>query len=216
MKRFVLVLFASLVLPSVASADSFSATFAGTGRGAGVSGMVNGSAFSVWAGEIKWTSDSFLDDFTSFCVQLDSHLNSTQVFEAPADLGHISAYKEGQIAFLVGNAVSSNWMAAGLQLAIWNVIYDDDFTVSAGLFTSSTAGAADSANTFLRSTCRREATVWQRDLPRLNPSGRSERSGPGHIGPGARHASAPRCWHCGAGRPAPDAPRQLTVSRLPQ
>lgn len=149
MKRFVLVLFASLVLPSVASADSFSATFAGTGRGAGVSGMVNGSAFSVWAGEIKWTSDSFLDDFTSFCVQLDSHLNSTQVFEAPADLGHISAYKEGQIAFLVGNAVSSNWMAAGLQLAIWNVIYDDDFTVSAGLFTSSTAGAADSANTFL-------------------------------------------------------------------
>jgi hypothetical protein len=93
-KRLAAIVGLLLILPSVASADSFSATFAGTGLGTGVQGSVNGSAFSVWAGQIKW--DVGLGDLlTTFCVDLKSALTHTQEFESeiPSDINSDSARK---------------------------------------------------------------------------------------------------------------------------
>ncbi len=49
--------------------------------------------------------------------------------------------------------LSSNRMAAGLQLAIWNVLYDTDYSVNnvtgATFYTTSNADASKWANTFL-------------------------------------------------------------------
>jgi len=124
------ILFTLLVLPSVSSADPFSATLTGTGQGKMVSGMYDGQSFSVWAGEITW--DAWFGDFVSYCLQIDSYAQSPQYFQAGLP-NHVSADEANRISYLFSIAnVTNNWMAAGLQLAIWNVIYDNDFSVYQG------------------------------------------------------------------------------------
>jgi hypothetical protein len=138
-----------LFLPSVASADSFSASFVGTGLGAGVKGSYAGGSFNVFAGQIEWSTG--LDSFLSFCLQLDSPLQTTQQFESSVP-GHISASDHASISYLVTknfSTVTTNWMAAGLQLAIWNILYDSDSLASAGAFYSATSNATYFADGFL-------------------------------------------------------------------
>jgi hypothetical protein len=143
------VLALGLLIPSAASADGFSATFAGTGLGAGVSGYSGGSYFNVFAGQIKW--DAGVDEFLSFCLQLDSPLKPEQYFDTSMP-AHISAWEAASISYLVTKnfaSLTSNWMAAGLQLAIWNVLYDSDYKASDGVFRSSTSNATYFADKFL-------------------------------------------------------------------
>jgi hypothetical protein len=155
-KRIALALgLALFVAPSAASADSFSATYAGTGFGAGVTGVSNGSSFNVFAGQIKW--DVGLPDLlTTFCVDLTQYLQTTQAFEAPADF--LVAPKAAAISFLVAtnfSSVTSNWAGAGLQLAIWNVLYDTDYRVNnaanggGSFYVTSSANAITAADSYL-------------------------------------------------------------------
>jgi hypothetical protein len=144
-----------LGIPSVSAADSFTGKFAGTGYGTGVEGYNNGTYFNVFAGQIKW--DVGVDELlTTFCVDLEKTLTSYQTFtvENPTALDPATLAK---ISFLVASTfseVASNWVGAGLQLAIWNVIYDDDYTVSkpesgnSGFYVKN-GTAADEANELL-------------------------------------------------------------------
>jgi hypothetical protein len=149
-KRIVWCVFSlGLLVPSAASADGFTATFAGTGLGAGVSGYNGGSSFNVFAGQIRW--DAGVDEFLSFCLQLDSPLQPEQYFDTSMP-SHISAYEAASISYLVTknfSTIATNWMAAGLQLAIWNVLYDNDYRASEGAFRSSTSSATYFADKFL-------------------------------------------------------------------
>ena len=152
MKRLAYALAFLLSLPAAASADSFTASFAGTGLGAGVAGVKAGAAFNVWAGEIKWASSSWLDDFASYCVDLDNALTSTQTFST-SNPSQISSSEGAKISYLIAqnfSSVTTGWMAAGLQLAIWNVLYDTDYLASAGSFRSFTGEAVKFADAFLQ------------------------------------------------------------------
>jgi len=159
LKRLAAIALVLVTLPSVASADSFSANFAGTGLGSGVSGYNGNTYFSVFAGQLKW--DAGVDDFLSFCLQLDSPLQYKQEFSSTMP-GHISASEAGRISALVTQnfaSITTNWMAAGLQLAIWNVLYDTDSSASSGAFYSSTSAATFWANTFLSGLASAQASV---------------------------------------------------------
>jgi hypothetical protein len=148
-KRLAAIALALVTLPSVASADSFSANFVGTGLGSGVSGYNGKTYFSVFAGQLKW--DAGVDDFLSFCLQLDSPVQYKQDFLTSMP-EHISATEAARISALVTqnfSSITTNWMAAGLQLAIWNVLYDTDSSASSGAFHSSTLAATEWANKFL-------------------------------------------------------------------
>lgn len=150
MKKIVALIGALLVLPAVASADSFSATFTGTGLGAGVTAYSGDKKFNVFAGQLKWDAEGGFEDFVSYCLQIDSWLTTEQMFET--SLGdHVSAEEAAKISLLVNSFwnVTTNWMAAGLQLAIWNVLYDTDDSASTGSFYSSTTQATYWADQFL-------------------------------------------------------------------
>jgi hypothetical protein len=152
-KRIAPLVLALMIVPSMASAASFTATLVGTGKGTSVSGTLNNNAFSVWAGEIKWHSTSdWLDDFISYCIQLDSPATTTEWFATQVP-GHISSTEASQIAYLIStnfSKVTSDAVAAGLQLAIWNVLYDNgDFSLLTGAFRASTGAAFAAGNLFL-------------------------------------------------------------------
>jgi len=150
LKRLAAIALVLVTLPSVASADTFSANFVGTGLGSGVSGYNGSTYFNVFAGQLKWDAAG-VDDFLSFCLQLDSPLQYKQDFVAGTG-GHVSATEAERISALVTqnfSTITTNWMAAGLQLAIWNVLYDTDSSASSGAFYSTTSAATVWANTFL-------------------------------------------------------------------
>jgi len=104
----------------------------------------------VWAGQIKWDAVG-VDDFLSYCIDMTTVLDNPQSFTQSVPSG-ITTSDANAVSYLVTRnffSINSNLMAAGLQLAIWNVLYDSDSSVSGGNFTSSTSGAATWANAFL-------------------------------------------------------------------
>ncbi len=161
MKRIVALLFVLAMAPGVASADPFSASFVGTGKGTGVS--LNVYPGDVWAGALKWKSGDW--DFTAYCIDINSWLQPTQTF-TNAVPGQVSddPNNVGQISYLLAKnfatvqstsaAMGGNLMGAGLQLAIWNIIYDgkNDFSVATGagtFYSTVSSGAVDYANAYL-------------------------------------------------------------------
>lgn len=154
MNRIALLVCSLLVLPAVANADPFSATFGGAVSGTTVQGtfVSNGvrKSFNVFAGQLLWETD--VDKFLSFCLQLDSPLLKEQQFVESTPT-HISSSAATQIAKLIsmtGGSGGSSLQNAAIQLAIWNFIYDGDASVTSGTFRSSSA-AAYAANNLLRS-----------------------------------------------------------------
>jgi hypothetical protein len=161
LKRYVLSALCLLAVPSVASADSFTADFLGLGHAQVVTTYKNGSAKTVWAGELIWNGNNpsptaFDGDFFTYCVDLMTTLVDPQSFEVKSTDNLVPDGQ--QIAWLLNakaqtiyasTATTANAMAAGLQLAIWNVLYDSDFTASGGNFWSSTATAVNYANQYL-------------------------------------------------------------------
>ena len=159
MKRIVTLLFILTIAPTVASADSFSANFVSTGKGSSVS--LNVYPGDVWAGALNWKSGDW--DFAAYCADINSWLQPTQTFEkaAPAQVTNDPQNVE-QISYLLAKNFATvqntsvdlggNSMGAGLQLAIWNIIYDGDFSVKKdeGLFYSKVSSqAVDFADAYL-------------------------------------------------------------------
>jgi hypothetical protein len=149
---------ALVVLPSVAHADSFDIKLLGMGSSevVTVGGVRNVTAY---AGEIKWGADTDsipgIDTvFLAYCVDLLSNAQGTQTVVEETLNNSPVGWLYNQVA---AAAHLNSAMAAGLQLAIWNALYDKDFTVDfvAGgtnkfYLQSGSAGAKYYANDFLK------------------------------------------------------------------
>jgi hypothetical protein len=133
MKKFVVALLAALVIsPTVASAGTIQMKWTGTGSGMNVEVAGLGSVF---AGELTWKLDGALDIF-SYCVDFTNPLGLTQT----ASLDNVSALTGAsadtgkKVAWLydtyAGAARGNNFNAAVLQVAIWEVIGGNAFSLS--------------------------------------------------------------------------------------
>lgn len=153
-------------LPAAASAGPIQ--FAGMGANEKVT-VAGVRILTAYAGEIGWRStDTDLAGwdsvFYTYCVDLLQNLQSTQqvtqdvISRLPGGEGSSIAWLYNSFAAAAhGNAS----LSAGLQLAIWNVLYDNDFSVdyssrSNGFrgnkgfwLLSPSGGARDAANDFL-------------------------------------------------------------------
>jgi hypothetical protein len=158
LKRVVVTILGLLIVPVSASAETFTADFLRVGNAQAVKVVKNGIGRSVWAGELIWNGydpapDGFGGDFYSYCVDLITPLEDPQTFEIKSAAS--MPVNGAQVAWLASGYApaihsqsggAANAMAAGLQLAIWNVLYDNDFTLPSGNLHSSSLGAASHAN----------------------------------------------------------------------
>ena len=132
-KRVLSVLFVlALVFPSVAAADPIHMDWRGTGSGMTVSVAGVGDVF---AGELRWTLDGSLD-ILSYCVDIASYLGDPQMadLDSISNLTGASSNTGGKVAWLYntysGAAHGSDFLAAALQVAIWEVIGGNAFSLS--------------------------------------------------------------------------------------
>jgi hypothetical protein len=107
---------------------------------------------NVYAGELEWAwVDSppagFAQTFTSFCIDIKSYLvdpqtvvvESTDDFNPVVDAGGKAAWLVQTFASSISGA-QANVMAAALQVAIWEVVYDTTNNLLAGTFILGTGG----------------------------------------------------------------------------
>lgn len=152
-----------------------------TGSGANMSVSLTGhtpNPFSVYAGSFNGTlvggPASYPTSFEAFCVDI----NAAAHVGAPAYAINLTTTNSltngGRVAWLYNNAlflysqhtnISSNAadQRSGLQLAIWNVLYDTDNTVSSGTFSVDIAPANSEAlaNLFLTDSIAKTANGTQ-------------------------------------------------------
>ncbi len=109
----------------------------------------------------------------TYCVELTQHFNwntpySNFTDETATDYFSASSDKALKLAKLVSYAfydtvvhVSNAAQSTSLQLAIWNVVYDSDYTLSSGTFVD-TSGYASYASTLLNASqsFSNTANVW--------------------------------------------------------
>jgi hypothetical protein len=142
-------------LPAVASADPVSYQIKLLGMGQSEVVSVGGARnVTARAGEIKWMESGGdlpgLDAiFYSYCVDLLSNAGSTQYVNEEILSNSKVGWLYNQFA---SEAHGSSWLAAGLQLAIWNVLYDGDYTVNSGSgfwLANGSWGARQAANGYL-------------------------------------------------------------------
>jgi PEP-CTERM motif len=156
--RTLIVAVAIATLPAAASAGPLTISLQGMGQSEYV--VVGGKRLlGTNAGEIKWAQSgiSGLDpEFYSYCVDLLSNAETTQSVFAELVTGSAVGWLYNQFS---SAAHLDSAMAAGLQLAIWNVLYDNDYSVDLQVdkkyknnfyLISGSAGARNYANSFLK------------------------------------------------------------------
>jgi hypothetical protein len=126
--RTLVIAAAIVALPAAASAGPLTISLKGMGQSEYV--LIGGKQFlGTNAGEIKWGQSgvSGLDpEFYSYCVDLLSNAETTQSVFAELVTGSAVGWLYNQFS---SAAHLNSAMAAGLQLAIWNVLYDNDYSV---------------------------------------------------------------------------------------
>ena len=126
--RTLIVAVAIAALPAAASAGPLTISLKGMGPSEYV--LVGGKRLiGTNAGEIKWGQSgiSGLDaEFYSYCIDLLSNAETTQSVFAELMTGSAVGWLYNQFS---SAAHLDSAMAAGLQLAIWNVLYDNDYSV---------------------------------------------------------------------------------------
>jgi len=133
---------ASLIRPSVAAADSL--TYTGLGSGSWVTLNLGGVTETGWAGEIKWTLNAggVSQAITTYCADLFDNAKNTQLgtFETTTAVDLNPSISHGAVpnagskaAYLVNTyaagAHGSSIQSAGLQIAIWQAMFGNTFTV---------------------------------------------------------------------------------------
>ena len=128
-------------------------------------------AYSGAAGGFSGALDGV--DVLTYCVELTQQFNWNTSYTNYTDKTALAYFQPGsdkamKLAKLVSYAfydsavhVSTAAQSTSLQLAIWNVVYDDDYTLSAGAFTDTSAYSSD-ANTLLTASqsFTNLANVW--------------------------------------------------------
>ncbi len=174
-----------LGLGNMARAETVTAKLVGLSPFAGGDLVLNGTAISGdGVGELEWDGTGFGNNspfngpFTSFCIDLQEVIQFNNVYSFdlnaalstapkatayPAPLsGPMGPTKANEMSELFGSHFGSLSTADDLQafqLAIWNIVYDTDATVSSGIF--AVTGGIDS-------TAISEANSWLTEA--LDPS----------------------------------------------
>ena len=152
MIRKITLAFVLCLAPSLARAATIDFTSLGRAEVVSIGGV---RTITAWAGELNWAwlngqPEGATSTFFSYCVDVLSNETDTQgvtvvavnslasptlkkaawLFNTYADTVHATAGAAG------------NAMAAGLQLAIWEVMYDNTYNLASGSFYASASGAA--------------------------------------------------------------------------
>ncbi|MBS1717980.1 MAG: PEP-CTERM sorting domain-containing protein [Armatimonadetes bacterium] len=121
----------SVALAATSQALVTTMTFNGVDMGevVGLSGHLNGQ---VWSASLDFFSSSIYGNINTFCVDLDHFISVGQSWDAyVVDSSTLSGgYKSA--ANIVGNAffqANTSDKACGLQLAVWEAVYDDGATL---------------------------------------------------------------------------------------
>jgi hypothetical protein len=170
-KRILLVALLAALIPGSARASTI--TFLGTGNAEVVNVAIkSGSSWinlTGWAGELDWAWTSgqpsgWSTDLYTYCVDLLHDAQYTQtVSVSDTDAlqtlashgGDKAAWLFNSFAKMVHDSANADYLGAGLQLAIWEVLYDDSYSLTgsnAGNFkvTSASSGALSAANYYLK------------------------------------------------------------------
>lgn len=131
-------------LTGIASAETVTAKFSSVAPSRTLYYSFNGNATNTVAGLFNWTnvSGALTEPFSSFCIELDEHISYshtytfdvTQPADAPTlDAGRADALSElwgvfhGDLAD--GDAAQQRNNAAAFQIAVWEIVHDDDRNV---------------------------------------------------------------------------------------
>jgi len=144
LRRIVLLTLGILLGARLTDASPVQIDFTGIGK-AQVVTLAGVRNVTAYAGELDWawlggTPDGFGSSFYSYCVDVLNNeqdpqwvnVRSTNDALAPAVLTK-AAWLFDSFAVDVHNS-GTNAMAAGLQLAIWEVLYDSTYDLSSGAF----------------------------------------------------------------------------------
>jgi len=120
------------------------------------------------AGLFNWTrtggtyaGDGAQGDYLTFCIELTEHISGGSTYtydvvapeDAPNALGGMGIADADRLARLWGTHFDAGFTsseAAAFQLAVWNIVHDDDLDVTSGMFSvSNTDSYVSLANSFL-------------------------------------------------------------------
>lgn len=166
MKKAIALPFFTAAILAAGSASSAPVNLAFTGGTA--SGSVNiqstpvGSTGSTPAYGFNMTNtDNLIDDFVAWCLDLSNTLagNGVPAEYTPTNSPYsnsfgVNASQKARVQSVFDANYGSldagnNAQAAGFQTALWNALYDTDYSATAGAFSIAAGSAANWANTFL-------------------------------------------------------------------
>jgi hypothetical protein len=168
----IVVLCALALAPTAAHADPLGIQFAGTGNGQSVT-VKNGASYdTVFAGELEWTWEGtppagWDSTFYSYCVDLNHDANWSQdvTLKSTTLMGNGGSDVAWLINTYAADVHNANFRAdekaAGLQLAIWETLYDPGFNLSSGGFrvTDASIWALKYANDYLEGLQKYSGTM---------------------------------------------------------
>lgn len=138
----------SLILASVGASANIK--FLGTDLGNGLGINYNGNGMNVFAGKLKFLNLNSNQQFLSVCGDLNNIISNGQQWNCSPVLTSTMGPNMQAAGHIVANAFSlptNNDEATGLQVAVWEAVYDastnagtPDFT--SGIFKSGVSGTA--------------------------------------------------------------------------
>jgi hypothetical protein len=152
-RRIGLLAIAILMIGANAQASQIDFTGMGKAQVVTVAGVRNVSA---WAGELDWswigaTPDGMTPSFYSYCVDLlnnETDPQSVTIRSTDDPLASPTLTKAAWLFDTFATSIHTSGtaaMAAGLQLAIWEVLYDTNYNLTSGNF-EVTYATADALN----------------------------------------------------------------------
>jgi len=158
-RRIGLLAIAILMIGANAQASQIDFTGMGKAQVVTLAGVRNVSA---WAGELDWswigaTPDGMTPSFYSYCVDLlnnETDPQSVTIRSTDDPLASPTLTKAAWLFDTFATSIHTSGtaaMAAGLQLAIWEVLYDTTYDLSSGSFrvASATAEALNYGTSYL-------------------------------------------------------------------
>ncbi|MDO9073125.1 MAG: PEP-CTERM sorting domain-containing protein [Rubrivivax sp.] len=152
---------AAALLATALAAQAGTVTFTGYTHGNGNAVNVTSPGYNGAAGGYKGTlagfGGGFDGAFESFCVDLGEFFSFGPTYNSYTLVSAVSQFgaaKTAALSQLISHVYGSNLFAAAgdkdqqstaVQLAIWNIVYDSDFTLNSGSFAETTTAYRSTA-----------------------------------------------------------------------